>query len=169
MDARPESTAVNPPDPTTVQGKPAFHPQKRGREELGSADINTNAAGFLTEGSHSDRPSKQARTVGAAPDAGGDSVLQLPQSPKADVSSAQLGRIIPKPAGQVTRLREGGYTLISALRWDPEQYKRVQGVVHGLAVAHLDTAKSYARQESGKVALVCQLVSPKDFIAAFMT
>lgn len=35
-------------------------------------------------------------------------------------------RPIPKPPGQVTRLRRGGYTLIEALGWDEEYYKNVQ-------------------------------------------
>jgi hypothetical protein len=33
---------------------------------------------------------------------------------------------IPKPPGEVTRLRRGGYSLISALGWQEERYDEVQ-------------------------------------------
>ncbi|EJD34211.1 hypothetical protein AURDEDRAFT_176742 [Auricularia subglabra TFB-10046 SS5] len=76
-------------------------------------------------------------------------------APRHDDAVSRVG--IPKPAGQVTRIKRGGYTLISALGWDNDQYKRVQLLVHSLAEDHLDTARSYAKQDSEKLEHVCKL------------
>ncbi|EJD41723.1 hypothetical protein AURDEDRAFT_169149 [Auricularia subglabra TFB-10046 SS5] len=62
---------------------------------------------------------------------------------------------IPKPPGQVTRLKRGGYSLISALGWDNEQYIRVQKVVHKYALQYLDTSRPYAKRDPVKFDLVC--------------
>ncbi|EJD43080.1 hypothetical protein AURDEDRAFT_167758 [Auricularia subglabra TFB-10046 SS5] len=67
--------------------------------------------------------------------------------------------VIPKPPGQVTRIRRGGYTLIEALGWDLEYYKNVQELVHDLARRYLDRRLSYQSQDPSQLDMVCAAVS----------
>ncbi|EJD50279.1 hypothetical protein AURDEDRAFT_121876 [Auricularia subglabra TFB-10046 SS5] len=68
--------------------------------------------------------------------------------------------LIPKPQGEVTRVKRGGYTLLSALDWDKEYYKRVQLLVQRLVATHLDTSMSYTKQDPSAVDSVCRQARP---------
>ncbi|EJD32903.1 hypothetical protein AURDEDRAFT_178003 [Auricularia subglabra TFB-10046 SS5] len=61
---------------------------------------------------------------------------------------------IPKPTGQVSRIKRGGYKLQSVLQWDDAQYSH--GIVRNLAESHLDMSVSYAKQDPVKIDLVCE-------------
>jgi hypothetical protein len=82
---------------------------------------------------------------------------------------------IPKPSGQVTRLKRDGYNLQDKLKWKTDFYYEVQvcmplvdsglrltleqNYLHGLASIHLNLNATYTKQSSVKVKKVFDEVS----------
>ncbi|EJD44639.1 hypothetical protein AURDEDRAFT_166428 [Auricularia subglabra TFB-10046 SS5] len=62
---------------------------------------------------------------------------------------------IPKPPGQVTRIRRGGYKLVDKLGWDKNRYRAAQEKIHELAKKYLDLRLPYSDQDPVRLQKLC--------------
>lgn len=94
----------------------------------------------------------------------------------AQCNSNTTDTTIPKPSGQVTRLKRDGYNLQDKLKWKADFYYEVQvriillstqimnltpkqNCLHGLASIHLNLNSTFTKQNSAKVKKVFDEVS----------
>ncbi|EJD34479.1 hypothetical protein AURDEDRAFT_131149 [Auricularia subglabra TFB-10046 SS5] len=108
--------------------------------------------------SHSVRFSEDTLIHVIEPQGGGTTAHEPRNVPRCN----RPATVIRKPAGQATRVGQGGYRLVEALGWSERKYKETQShpscpedLIHELAQQYLNTRLCLSKQDPDCVATVC--------------